>query len=287
MILKHFILAAEILDSRLSWLRNIMENSVPKNAFAYVKVRPSEELYEICIMLKDTHGAVAETAKVLSDAYVNIRTSILFDAIEKEKVGYWTSFIDVSKAAKDIVQIEKELRKLDVVQEVKVVKPEPIAYDTIHFPIMHCESAAMIMPVELFGSLFDEIEKILTPSGFTAVFYNAGKKSGAFMAELLAERHDLRDQSLVLALCQATKAIGWGQIEDSKMDLSRPFFKVKIRRCFEALERGARREKICHWTRGFIAGFSSEVVDEPLEAIEVKCAATGDEICEFEVAPKI
>lgn len=260
-----------------------MENSIPKRAFTLVETKPSEDIYEICVTLKDVYGAVSKTANVLSDARVNIRTSILFDAVEKNSVGYWTSFVDLSKAIKDIKQIEEELRKLDVVQDVKIVKPKPVTYDVIHFPIVHGESAAIVMPVELFGSLFDEIEKILTPSGFAAVFYSAGKKSGKFIAELLTKRYGLEGESLIWALIQATKAIGWGLIEDFKLELNQPFCKVTVQKCFEAILRGYRNEKSCHWTRGFIAGFLSKVANKPMEAVELKCTAAGDEKCEFEV----
>jgi predicted hydrocarbon binding protein len=264
-----------------------MEESIPKNVFTYLKTKPEEEIYEICITLADAKGAVAEAARILSDASVNIKTSILFGSTQEEKTGYWTSFVDVSGATKNIAKIVEELKKSRMVQNVKAVKPEPVAYDVIHFPIVHGESAALVMPVELFGSLFDEIEKILSPSGFEAVFYNAGKKSGSFMAELLAERHGLRGKSLASALAQATQAIGWGKIEDVQLDMQRPFCRVKVRRCFEALLRGHRTEKMCHWTRGFIAGFLGEIIDEPLEAVEVKCAAAGHELCEFEATPRI
>jgi predicted hydrocarbon binding protein len=264
-----------------------MKTFVPKRVFTLLETKPGEEIYEICIILKDVYGAVSKMAKALSDARVNIRASILFDAVEKRGVGYWTSFIDMSNATKDIRQIEKELRKLDVVQGVKIVKPDPLPYDVIHFPIIHGESTAIVMPVELFNSLFDEVEKILTPSGFAAVFYNSGKKSGAFIAELLAKRNRLKGEPLIMALIQATKAIGWGCVEEFKLDIGRPFCKVKIRRCFEAILKSSKRGKVCHWTRGFIAGFLSKVVDKPLEAVELKCAANGDELCEFEVMPKI
>lgn len=264
-----------------------MENFVPKRVFTLFNAKPNEEIYEICITLKDVHGAVSKTAKVLSDAHVNLRTSILFDAIEKSGVGYWASFIDLSKALKDIKQVEEELRKLDVVEDVKIVKPEPLTYDIIHFPIVHGGSAAIVMPVELFGSLFDEVERILTPSGFTAVFYNAGKKSGVFIAELLTKRYGLRGKTLILALIQATKAIGWGQIEDFNIDNKELVSKVKVRRCFEDLLRGHREEKVCHWTSVFIAGFLSKVVGKSVEAVESRCLAVGDEICEFEIKTRI
>ena len=264
-----------------------MEDLIPKRVFTFLNMKPSEEIYEICITLKDVHGAVAETARVLSDAHVNLRNSILFDAVEKSGAGYWTSFVDLSKAVMDIRQIEEELRELDVVSDVKIVKPEPLTYDVIHFPIMHGESVATVMPVELFSSLFDEIERILTPSGFAAVFYSAGKKTGAFITGLLAKRYGLKEKSLISALTQATKAIGWGQIEEFNIDKKEFFARVKVRMCFEALLQERKQEKACHWTRGFVAGFLGEVFGQPVDAVELKCLAAGDEICEFEVKPRI
>jgi len=264
-----------------------MENHVPKRVFTLLNEKPGEEIYEICITLKDVHGALSETARVLSNAHANLRTSILFDAVEKNGIGYWTSFVDLSNAVKDIKQIKKELCKLDIVQDIKIVKPKPLSYDVIHFPIVHGESAAIVMPIELFSNLFDEIEKILTPSGFTAVFYSAGKKSGAFIAGLLAKRYGLEGKSLTLALFQATKAIGWGQIEESDLDEKEPFGKVKVQKCFEALLRGSRNERVCHWTRGFLAGFLGKVFDKSVDAVESKCLAAGDQVCEFEVKPQI
>lgn len=264
-----------------------MEDYIPKRAFTLLNEKPGEEIYEICITLKDVRGALSETARVLSDVNANIRTSILFDAAEKNGIGYWTSFVDMSKAVKDIKQIKKELCKLDVVQDVKIVKPKPLPYDVIHFPIVHGASAAIVMPIELFGSLFDEIEKILTPSGFAAVFYSAGKKSGAFIAELLAKRYGLKGKPLMLALFQATKAIGWGQIKEFDKDEKELFGKVKVQKCFEALLRGSRNEKVCHWTRGFLAGFLGKVFGKSVDAVESKCLAAGDEVCEFEVKPQI
>jgi ACT domain-containing protein len=62
-----------------------MEDLVPKRVFTFLDMKPSEEIYEICITLKDVHGAVAETARVLSDTRVNLRNSILFDVVQEVK----------------------------------------------------------------------------------------------------------------------------------------------------------------------------------------------------------
>lgn len=262
-----------------------MENLVPKRAFTLLNAKLGEEIYEICIKLMDIPGAVSEVARTLSQANVNLRNSVLFDAVEENGVGYWTAFADLAKATANTKQLEEVLRKLDVVKEVKIAKPAPLPYDIMHFPLIHDAEAAVVMPLSLFGSLFDEIERILTPSGFAAVFYNAGKKSGVFIVKLLKDRYKVEKENIISALIQAAKAIGWGCIEN--VDIKNNAGKVKIRMCFEALLRTHREHKGCHWTRGFIAGALGEVFGLPLEAIEVKCLAEGDDACVFEVKPKI
>jgi predicted hydrocarbon binding protein len=265
----------------------MMEAIIPKRVFAFVDTKPDENVYEICIALNDVLGAVFEAAKVFSDAHVNIRTSMLFEDAERGNMDYWTSFVDLAASRKSIGKLEEELRNLDVVQDVKIVKPQPLNYDVLHFPIKYRGSTAMIMPVELFGSLYEEIEKILTPSGFAAVFYDGGKKSGVFISQLIGKRYGLKGEDFIKALVQSTQALGWGLVVDLKLDLHRPFCRVRVKGCFEAILRGPRKEAACHWTRGFAAGFLSTIVGETLEAIEVNCAAKGDEFCEFEVCSKI
>jgi predicted hydrocarbon binding protein len=260
-----------------------MEISIPKKTFTFIDAKSDEEIYEICITLKDVCGAVTKAAEVLSDANVNICTSSLFKADDSEGVGYWTSFIDTANANKNIKEIEKALRNLNAVQDVKVVKPEPLAYDVMHFPILHGGSVAMIMPVELFGSLFEEIENILTPSGFAAVFYNAGKKSGAYITKLFKKRKGMEGETLLAAIVQGARAIGWGEIVD--VSVTDGSGRVKIRKCFEALLRSHQKGKVCHWTRGFIAGVVSQTRGVPVEAVELKCTANGDDLCEFEIIP--
>ncbi len=264
-----------------------MGNSIPKRAFTYLCAKLGEEIYENCIPLKDYYGAASKATNVLSDAHVDLREPLLSSAVDNSGLGYCTSFVDLSKAVQGIKQIEEDLRKLDVVRDVKIGGPEPLTCDAMHFPIVNGNSAATVMPAKLFGSLFDETEKILTPSSFATVSYNAGKKSGVFVAELFSERNGLKGDDVLLAMVQAIKTIGWGQIEDLTIDGRKFTGRFKIQSCVEAVLRGYRKEKVFHWTRGFIAGFSSEVIGESLEAVELKCVAAGDELCEFEVKPKI
>jgi predicted hydrocarbon binding protein len=263
-----------------------MEGSVPKRALTFIKAKPDEKIYEMRITLKNVRGAVSKTAQVLSEAHVNILSSILFDAAEKTNVGYWTSLIDLSEALKNLEQVEAALQKPDVVQDVEAVKPEPLVFDTLQFPIMHGSSVAVIMSLELFGSVFDEIGIILTASSVAAVFYNAGKRNGAYMIELFEKRYGVKGDSLAAILAQSAKAKVWGEIEEFRIDQKSLVGRVRMRACFEALVRNQRKEKVCHWTGRFIAGAFGRVIGVPLETIELQCTANGKKVCECEPRQK-
>lgn len=268
-------------------LSNLLLKTLPKRDFSVVEVEPGENLYEICIILKDVPGALAETAKVLADAHINIKTGSIFYLPGSSKLGAWTSFIDVSKAKRDINDITKELRRLDSVVDVKLERPYPAPFEVIHFPILLGNSRAAIMPMETFREIWEGFEKILTPSGLEAVLYDVGKRNGIYNANHLSEKYRVKDVELISTIIQASKATGWGIVEAKNIDFKRLSGTVVVNDCFEALAREKKPYKVCHWIRGFIAGFTSIVFGQPVETVETKCLATGDEYCEFEIKKKI
>lgn len=260
----------------------------PKRVFTLVETNPGDEIYELCITLKDVPGAIAKTAQVLSDANINIKTGSLFYGPEGREKGFWTSFIDVSKSTVKLEELIDKLKELDVVLDVKVEKPAPVAYEVIHFPILHGDRRALVMPIDLFKSLFEEVSKILTPSGFAAVFYNAGKKSGIFFEGFLRKKFNLKKpEDRVAVLMQAVKAIGWGVVESAEVDIETLSGVIRIKDNMEASIWGKCNENVCHWSRGFIAGYVGAVHNIDLEAVEVKCSASGSPYCEFKLTRKI
>ena len=164
----------------------------PKRAFTFVESKPGEDIYEIRVTLKDVPGALAKVSSLVAEAGINIKTSIVFSTLPEEKRGFWTAFIDVSKSKMQTDELTKRLNEVDVVLNVEIVKPEPAAYDIMHFPVLHGEERAVVMPISLLRNLFEEIEKILTSSGFAAVFYNAGRRSGENFAEYYRKNSTLK-----------------------------------------------------------------------------------------------
>jgi predicted hydrocarbon binding protein len=261
-------------------------NSIPKRVFTVEEVKTGEKLYEVSILLKDVKGAVAQVAKQLADSDINLKTGSLFYVPGTQEKGCWTTFIDVSKCTKSLMELERDLRMLDAVLDVKFLEPKPAPYEVRHFPVLHGDERAIIMPIELFGEMMDAVERILSPSGFAAVFYDVGKKTGEFIIKKLKDRYKLQSAELVEALGQAVKALGFGVPEVKYVDFQKLSGTIIVRDCMEALARKKKHYKVCHWSRGFVAGAFSYIFGRPVDVTENKCLASEDEYCEFQIKPQ-
>jgi len=264
-----------------------VSTTIPKRVFTLEEVKPGEKIWEVCIILKDTKGALAKVANVLTEANVNIKTSSLFYLPSRSGIGSWTSFVDVSRATRNVSELERKLRSFGVVEDVRFEEPKPAPFESLHFPLLHGETRAVIIPIGMFWAMWSNFEKILAPSGLAAVLYNAGKRVGEYVATRLSELYNVKGADIALVANQAGKATGWGIIEVSSLNSQNLTGTVVVRDCFEAAAWRKKHEKACNWTRGYIAGVMTKVFGKPVEAVEVECAAAGDEHCQFEIRTKI
>jgi len=237
--------------------------------------------------LKDVPGALTEAAKVLAEANVNIKTGSTFYLAQYPNVGIWSSFVDVSKATMTVKEIEGELRKTGVVLDVAFKEPKPTPFESLHFPTLHGTTRAIIMPIGMFWALWDGFERILQHSGLAAVLYSAGKEVGKHAVTRLKEMFSIEGKDLVQALAQLVQATGWGIIEVDSIDFKCASATISVKDCFEAAAWRKKPYNVCHWTRGYLAGYMSAVFGKSVEAVEVKCMAKGEEHCEFHIRERI
>jgi predicted hydrocarbon binding protein len=261
-----------------------MVGNIPKKVFTLDEVKPGEKCVQICLVLKDVPGALAKAARFLADAGVNIKTgSTFFLPEEYPNAGIWSSFVDFSRAEKSPKEVFEELKRLDVVLDARLEEPNPAPFDSIHFPVLHATTRAVILPIGMFWALWDGFERILQPSGLAAVLYNAGKEIGEHAAKRLNEMFRIEGKELIQALAQAGKATGWGITEVNSISMKRHRAKIIVKECFEAAAWRKKPYNVCHWTRGYLAGYMSTVFRKSVEANETKCIARGDSYCEFEI----
>lgn len=264
-----------------------MVGDIPKKVFTLDEVKPGEKCVQICLFLKDVPGALAKAALLLAEAKVNVKTGSTFYLHEYPNAGVWSSFLDFSRATKSPQQVLEELKGLDIVLDARLEEPKPTPFESIHFPVLHATTRALILPIGMFWALWDGFERILQHSGLKAVLYNAGKEIGEHAAKKLSRMFNIEGKELVQALAQVGKATGWGITEFSSINMKKHSATIIVKECFEAVAWRKKPYSVCHWTRGYLAGYMSTVFRKPVEAAETKCMAKGDPYCEFKIQRKI
>jgi len=93
---------------------------------------------------------------------------------------------------------------------------------------------------------------------------------------------NIQDKRSVLAyLSHLKESMNWGKISFPEADLEHGKGKIKVLNSFESLTQKCTQPS-CHFFRGFLAGFLSELFGRDILLSEVKCVGRGDDYCEFE-----
>lgn len=141
------------------------------------------------------------------------------------------------------------------------------------------EVPAVIVSIETFVSLQKDAETILGSDGASVLLYEAGKKSGLRWINRFSKKWGLKDNKFIEAVQNFYAELGWGKFsveEDNKNELV-----VRIENSFIARGYGNSEVPVCHFLRGYNAGLAEVLKGNEIDAEEVKCAAKGDDCCEF------
>ncbi len=141
------------------------------------------------------------------------------------------------------------------------------------------EVPAVIVSIETFVNLQKDAEKILGIDGAAVLFYEAGKKAGLRWISRFNREWNLKDKTFIEAVQNFYAELGWGRFsveENNKNELV-----VRVGNSFTARGYGNSEKPVCHFLRGYNAGIAEVLKGKGIDAEEVKCAAKGDDCCEF------
>ncbi|NJD78647.1 MAG: hypothetical protein FIB08_16385 [Candidatus Methanoperedens sp.] len=141
------------------------------------------------------------------------------------------------------------------------------------------EVPAIIMSIETFVNLQKDAEKILGFDGASVLFYEAGKKAGMRWINRFSKKWSLKDKKFADAVQNFYAELGWGKFnleENGKNELV-----VRIENSFIARGYGKSNIAVCHFLRGYNAGLAEVLKGNDIDAEETRCAAKGDDCCEF------
>jgi len=136
------------------------------------------------------------------------------------------------------------------------------------------------MRFDTFDVFKSALEEIFSPSAASVILQSSAKKCGQQACRGITMK--IKDKRNVLAyLSHLKESMNWGKISFQNVDLENGAGKIRVLDSFESLVRKCTKPS-CHFLRGFLAGFLSELFDRDISITEVKCVGKGDDHCEFE-----
>ncbi|MDP3103861.1 MAG: V4R domain-containing protein [Candidatus Methanoperedens sp.] len=141
------------------------------------------------------------------------------------------------------------------------------------------EVPAVIISIETFVNLQKDAERILGVDGASILLYETGKKAAMQWIYRFNNEWGLKDKKFIEAVQNFYAELGWGNFvveEDNKNGLV-----IRVENSFIARGYGNSDVPVCHFLRGYNAGLAQVLKGNEIGAEEVKCAAKGDDCCEF------
>ncbi len=138
---------------------------------------------------------------------------------------------------------------------------------------------AIILSIETFVHLQKDAEKILGIDGAAVLFYEAGKNATRRWYNQFFKEWGLKDTKFIEAVQNHYAELGFGIFsieEDNENEVV-----VRVENSFIA--RGYRKSEVpvCHFLRGYFAGLAEVLKGKGIDSEEIRCAAKGDDCCEF------
>jgi len=142
------------------------------------------------------------------------------------------------------------------------------------------EKTGFLMSFETFDVFKLALEEIFSPSAASVILESSANRCGRQSCRRINAK--IKDKEIVLAyLSRLKESMNWGKILFQNVDFQNGTGNIKVSNSFECLISKCTKPS-CHFLRGFLAGFLSELFGRDISADEVKCSGKGDNCCEFE-----
>jgi len=138
---------------------------------------------------------------------------------------------------------------------------------------------SFLFPFETFSDFESALELIFSPSAASVILYTAALKCGTKLCRRVKKRLKTKEEALT-SFSKLKHKEKWGKISFQKINFKNGLGKVIVTDSFETKARKTKQPS-CHFFRGFLAGFLSELFQKTVTVTEENCAAKGDEQCEF------
>ncbi len=261
---------------------------VPKQVFAS-DFKPNVKLAQFSIEMRNAPGAMQQQAELVAKHGVNVLSGFHDAPVLAEK-GTWSFFGDFTKADIEPEALAAELRSLRPVVKVRFASTKDgFITDTMNFPVLLGNERAIIVRASILLSIIDRITSIFGPESKSAqvILHQVGEAGGQRVFESVKTMigFDFIRKNVARTLNLFT-ALGWGILNVKAVDLDTKTAEIHIKEGFESADSGnTATAPQCHFIRGLLTGWFSQLFERKINATETQCVAKGDPFCIFRIQP--
>ncbi len=264
------------------------EGYIPKRVFAS-DFRPNTRLAQFSIDMRNIVGAMEEQTQAVSKHGVRILSGFHDAPLLAEK-GAWSFFADFTKADIEPEVLAAELRSLHSVLGLRYQKTQDgFITDAMHFPVLLGNERAIIVRASILVSIISRINSIFGPESKSAqvITHQLGEAGGQRVFEstkaVIGGEFIRKNVARTLNLFNT---LGYGILNVESISLDSKTAEIRIKDGFESAgSRNVSAEPQCHFIRGLLAGWFSQLFESKIDVIETQCEAKGDSDCVFQVQP--
>jgi predicted hydrocarbon binding protein len=133
-----------------------------------------------------------------------------------------------------------------------------------------------------FSEMESALELIFSPSAASVILYMSAIKCGTHLCRRIKKETRTKEEALS-RLSELKNEEKRGKPSFQDVNFENGSGRLVIIDSFETVAHKSPgiNQPCCHFFRGFLAGFLSELFRKTIEVIKEKCAGRGDEHCEF------
>jgi predicted hydrocarbon binding protein len=120
-------------------------------------------------------------------------------------------------------------------------------------------------------------------TGAAVIFQRMGYSYGRAVARDMKVAMQAEPSAVFDVVGKVARESGWGRISLNSGDLAGGQAKIVVKDCYFCLHVRDATEPVCHILVGLVTGMADEVLQANHRAVEERCIAKGDAVCEVTI----
>jgi len=246
----------------------------------------NQKIYGLAIESKIEQGNLRKLAELADSLGIIIRyIQVSMEETNKPAINA-IAFLDFTKAkATPKEALEILTNSYNFIKSAKIIKPQGkgVIFDDYFFPSVADGERVVVFRRRTYEALFNGVKEKFGTAGEAMLYYQGFSIGAEIFNHYLEVAKSGRVEDLVAVAKAINMTLGWGIIDNIRIDRKKGRAKLRIYQNFECELSHGKDKPQSQFYRGAIAGVFARFFGRDVEVEETKCIAMGDLYCEFEV----